>query len=272
MDGVDTVVHLAALDASIDAPEEQFFDVNVNGTWNVLAAAQRCGVRRVVLCSSVAAVGLGDARAPDFIPVDETHPCRPADTYGLSKQIGENIGACFARRGQLQVVCLRPAFVVFPELAAPTAQVLAATDDVEWDVTIPTNTPALGEPLTPTRAFIGPEDTARCFARAVEAELAENFSIYFVTAAHSMSTLPTLQRAEAMGMPITDVRASAPYWHDATASMFDCARAAHDLNWRAESSFATLLHEALGADSLAPDVSETAPQRVLGKSIPIGEP
>ena len=94
MTGVETVVHLAALDASVSAPEQQFFEVNVQGTWNVLEAAEQAGVQRVVLCSSIAVLGLADDRPPDSLPIDETHVCRPYQAYGLSKQIAEITAEC----------------------------------------------------------------------------------------------------------------------------------------------------------------------------------
>ncbi len=51
MDGHDAVVQLAALDAAIDAPEQQFFETNVQGLWNVLEAAEAAAVKRTVVVS-----------------------------------------------------------------------------------------------------------------------------------------------------------------------------------------------------------------------------
>src|SRR4051794_25242813 len=73
MRGVEAVVHLAVAsgqEGSIedDAFNQQRFDVNVKGTWNVLEAAQRAGVRRVVYTSSIM-VTWGYA-APSIIPSD----------------------------------------------------------------------------------------------------------------------------------------------------------------------------------------------------------
>ena len=48
----DAVIHLAGIDAAINAPEKLIFLTNVQGTWNVLHAAEKLGIRKVILCSS----------------------------------------------------------------------------------------------------------------------------------------------------------------------------------------------------------------------------
>lgn len=52
MEGVDTVHHLAAAFRQINVPKKVYWEVNVEGTRNVLEAARRCSVRRVVYCST----------------------------------------------------------------------------------------------------------------------------------------------------------------------------------------------------------------------------
>src|SRR5439155_14950443 len=51
---------------------------------------------------------------PDYLPMDEDHPLRPEDPYGLSKEIGETIARSYALKG-LETVSLRPSGVVAPE-------------------------------------------------------------------------------------------------------------------------------------------------------------
>ncbi len=64
MRDVDAVVHLANLDAGVRAPEHEFIRINVGGTWNVLDAAARAGVKRFVYASSYNATGF----SKDFPP------------------------------------------------------------------------------------------------------------------------------------------------------------------------------------------------------------
>ena len=70
------------------------FNLNVAMTNNVLAAARHAGVKKIVCGSSLAIYGLYyplTALQPDYLPVDEEHPLRPQDPYGLSKLVGEKL-------------------------------------------------------------------------------------------------------------------------------------------------------------------------------------
>ena len=82
----------------------------------MLKAATDLGVRRAVLASSVAAYGFIYAPrmpTPDYLPLDEEHPCRPQDSYGLSKVVGETIADSFARLAPIAIASLRIAGVSF---------------------------------------------------------------------------------------------------------------------------------------------------------------
>jgi nucleoside-diphosphate-sugar epimerase len=92
------IVHLAAYQAPNLAPDGETFSNNVSATYNVLRAAADMGVKKVVLASSTAAFGFIYAKkpwAPDYLPVDEKHPSKPQDSYGLSKVVGEQIADSF---------------------------------------------------------------------------------------------------------------------------------------------------------------------------------
>jgi nucleoside-diphosphate-sugar epimerase len=115
--GADAVIHLAAIRRPGIAPDDVVFTTNVLGTFNVHEAAWRLDVRRVVSTSSEAALGW-DYRVrdfvPDYLPIDEDHPVRPQDPYGLSKVAGEEIARSYGRRG-LETIALRPPWVALPE-------------------------------------------------------------------------------------------------------------------------------------------------------------
>ncbi|HEX8551596.1 MAG TPA: NAD(P)-dependent oxidoreductase [Abditibacteriaceae bacterium] len=99
--GCDTIAHLAAIPNPMQ-DETQLFPINVTGTQNVFAAAEGNGIARVVLASSCSAYGFAFAREPfdpDYFPIDENHPLRPQDIYGLSKQLNEETARTYARRG-----------------------------------------------------------------------------------------------------------------------------------------------------------------------------
>jgi uronate dehydrogenase len=143
MQGVDAVVHLAVasgLEGEIedDAFNQLRFDVNVKGTWNVLEAARRAGVRRVVHTSSVM-VTWGYA-AEDTIAGDA--PARTVGTYSLTKHLAETACEHFARNHGLSIVVLRiakpvdadaprlirPQWLAFPDLVQAYRLALAAPD------------------------------------------------------------------------------------------------------------------------------------------------
>jgi nucleoside-diphosphate-sugar epimerase len=108
--GADGIVHLAAHIAPNLTTDCATFNDNVSMTYNLLRAASQCGVKRTVLASSIAAYGyLYGLRGetPDYLPVDEDHPCRPTDPYGLSKIAGERLADAFAQDGGMSIASLR---------------------------------------------------------------------------------------------------------------------------------------------------------------------
>ncbi len=101
LEGADAVVHLAGLPD--EAPLAGLLDSNVLGTYNLLEAARRQAVGRVVLASSNRVTGfypVGQVVAPDA-------PVRPDGFYGVSKVAVEALGRLYADKFGLSVVCLR---------------------------------------------------------------------------------------------------------------------------------------------------------------------
>jgi UDP-glucose 4-epimerase len=85
----DVVFHLAGMVHSVPGThkeEKAFFQVNVEGTHNVLKASMKNGVRKVVFYSSVGVYG----KDADFHG-DELSPCRPATAYTKSKYFAEQL-------------------------------------------------------------------------------------------------------------------------------------------------------------------------------------
>jgi nucleoside-diphosphate-sugar epimerase len=99
LEGVEAVVHLAR--ASPHAGPNAVFRVNTMTTWNVLQAAEALGLGKLVLASSVNAIGAVanvTLVPPEYFPIDEQHPTRAQDPYSISKWAGEQIADGFARR------------------------------------------------------------------------------------------------------------------------------------------------------------------------------
>ncbi len=114
--GTGGVIHLAAWQAPNLTADTETFNNNVTTTYNVCKAAADLGVERVVLASSVAAYGYIYAPQmppPEYLPLDEDHPCVPQDPYGLSKIVGEQIADSVARLRPMSIVSLRLAGINF---------------------------------------------------------------------------------------------------------------------------------------------------------------
>jgi len=103
-EGVDVVFHLAALarvQPSIEDPIS-FNKVNINGTLNILLAAHKAGVKRVVYSASSSCYG----DATQF-PTPEEHSKNPLSPYGLQKYVGEQYCKMFSEVYGLDTVSLR---------------------------------------------------------------------------------------------------------------------------------------------------------------------
>lgn len=102
--GAERVFHLAAradIVPSIVEPDD-YFTTNVDGTFNVLQAARRHGLRRVVYVASSTCYGI-----PDAYPTPENAEIRPQFPYALTKWMGEELLLHWGRVYQLPVVSLR---------------------------------------------------------------------------------------------------------------------------------------------------------------------
>ncbi len=109
MQGVDVVVHAAALHGiHLQAwSAEDFWSINVTGTFNVYEAARDAGVTHVVLGSSMVVYGdIGGGDEP-WEAVTEQSPLRPANLYGLTKVLSEDIARYHATAGVISTVALR---------------------------------------------------------------------------------------------------------------------------------------------------------------------
>ncbi len=121
--GCDAIAHIAAYPNPMGVTPAELLRVNVIGTQNILDAAAAHGIPRVVLTSSVGALGFSFPThpcLPDYLPVDIAHPRRPQDIYGLSKLANEESAAAATRRAGLATIVIRPPIVF--DLAHAKAQ------------------------------------------------------------------------------------------------------------------------------------------------------
>ena len=113
--GMQAVIHLAAIPFDMHGQDEQVLDTNLRGTYNVLLAAEEAGVQRVVHFSSINALGQSEPKHPGlYLPLDDDVPPYTVRNYSLTKHLGEEMCRAFSRRGGLTSVSLRPTLVTHP--------------------------------------------------------------------------------------------------------------------------------------------------------------
>ena len=113
----DVVIHFAAIARIQLQADTECFRVNTVSTYNILEAAVKLGVPKVILASSETTYGIcfanGELR-PEYIPVDEEHPTVPHDAYAMSKVCNETCGRSFHARSGADVYALRLNNVIEP--------------------------------------------------------------------------------------------------------------------------------------------------------------
>lgn len=104
--GCDVIVHAAGLADDRGGDPSEIMSINLMGTWNVLLAAERLGIRRVVYFSSGKSLGMLE-RDPDYLPMDDNHRGLPTRPYGLAKWLAEEMCQAFTERNCIDTICLR---------------------------------------------------------------------------------------------------------------------------------------------------------------------
>ncbi len=113
----DAVVHFAAIPRILIKPDNETFRVNTMGTYNVIEAAVKLGIRKVVIASSETTYGIcfSDGEVdPHSLPLEEDYDVDPMDSYGLSKVLNEKTARAFARRSGADIYALRIGNVIEP--------------------------------------------------------------------------------------------------------------------------------------------------------------
>lgn len=174
MQGYDAVVHVAGIPHPLNDPAKRVFDVNVNGTFNALQAAAQLAIVRFVMTSSESTLGFAFAThemAPLYAPVDELHPNRPQDAYGLSKVVCEQMCQSYSARYGMQTVCLRAPWIWLPEDTQRDFYRTLVLDHARWYKNL--------------WAYVDARDVATAHRLALETPLTAQHEAFFITAQHN---------------------------------------------------------------------------------------
>lgn len=113
----DAVVHFAAVPRILINPDNETFRVNTIGTYNVIEAAVKLGIEKVIIASSETTYGIcfSDGQTdPKVLPLEEDYDVDPMDSYGLSKVVNEKTARSFQRRSGIDIYALRIGNVIEP--------------------------------------------------------------------------------------------------------------------------------------------------------------
>ena len=211
----EAVVHMGAIPGPLRADPTVIFENNTAADFNVMTAAAALGLRRVVFSSSAFGMGWahdGNAFVPLYLPLDEAHPMMPFEPYGLSKQVGEDIGRMIARNSNTTVVSLRFTNVALPEVQA----------EFPWPAPTPEN------PLTLVMwAYADARDVAEAHVLALDAEIDE-YEAFMIAQPSSRFLEPTIDLVKNNFGDRVEIRDGL----SGTASVISTEKAQRLLGWK----------------------------------------
>lgn len=161
LEGVDAVFHLAALIGipfSYHAPES-YIHTNINGTLNILQAAQELKTSRIFITSTSEVYGTAQ-----YVPINENHPLQAQSPYSATKIAADKLAESFHRAFNLPITIVRPFNTFGPRQSAraviPTiiTQLLAGKERIK-----------LGD-ITPTRDFNYIQDVTSGFIEIAKSD------------------------------------------------------------------------------------------------------
>jgi len=196
----DVIVHLGAITHNVDLqppyakqynreitdgvrfnyemPEWSTMEINTMGSFYVMDAARRLGIKKVIAASSYFVLGIGfrlsgTSYQPQYLPMDEEHPLLPEDTYSLSKVCGEEIYKAFCRAYDQRVVAMRLLGVYYYNWPRNTHT---------FNVTVPAATEQdKGYLISNTYQYVDARDIAIFVKLSIEANNLNPFEAFFVS-------------------------------------------------------------------------------------------
>ncbi|KAI1340701.1 UDP-glucose 4-epimerase [Xylariaceae sp. FL0016] len=176
----DVVIHFAAYARNLLVPDNECFKANATATYNIIEAASKLGVKKVIIASSETTYGVCFAEGDleyDHLPLTEDDDVNPMDSYAISKLCGERVARGFARRFGNDIYALRIGNVIEPH---------------EYVRDFPTH---VGQPETRKRnawSYIDARDLGQICHRCIEKD-GLGFQVFNATNDTITTTKPTLE-------------------------------------------------------------------------------
>ena len=221
----DIVVHLAAFAGPHGVADSQLFQLNAMGAYNVMEAAIGAGVRRIVFASTDSTYGFVYSYhpiEPVYLPIDEDHPQRPQDSYGMSKVMCEDFARMFTWRDpSMQIVAIRICHLEHPDVMVeldsfnkdPKAEVVRVRRKESFN-------------------YVDIRDAAWAFRLAVEKDL-PGFHVYNIAAKDTCMDVRSIDLIKDMWPNLTDLRTD----FSGYASFLSSEKATRELGWEPKYSW-----------------------------------
>lgn len=229
-DGVDIVFHQAAIRITQCAEEPRLaFEVLAEGTFNVLEAAVKTGVSKVVAASSASVLGLAES----FPTTEEHHPYNNRTIYGAAKTFNEGLLRSFADMYGLRYVALR-----YFNVYGPRMDVYGAYTEVliRWMERLAAGMPPLiyGDG-SQTMDFVDARDIARANVLAAKSDVTDE--VFNVASGREISLLQLAQMlSDIMGSSLEPQHKEARTVNGVTRRLADISKAERLLGFKAEIS------------------------------------
>lgn len=215
-DGLDAVVHLAAIPAPGIRSDVATFHNNIAVTFNVMWAAIRLGITRIVTASSETVQGLPFDVPPPYIPVDEAYAARPESVYSLVKHLEETMEKELVRwHPEVSVTALRFSNVMIPADYAEFPSFDADATQRKWNLW----------------SYIDARDGAAVIARALEVAPA-GFDHFLIAAGDTVMSRPNAELVAEV-FPDVEIRGEL----GVNDSLFSTAKAQRLLGWSPQHSW-----------------------------------
>jgi UDP-glucose 4-epimerase len=223
---IDYVIHMATGISHNDKHHSEIMDVNLQGLWNLLSLSSKYHVKKVIVLSSVDAIGIFKGEAsPQYLPIDNNHPCYPSTAYGISKRLSEEMCQLWSRGEAIPTICLRPPGVWFENTYNEIIKARKNDPDYEWN------------PYWEYGAFIDVRDLCELIMKIMENNKIIGFHNYLVSSEDITTSGLTSKELSSKIHPNVKWVGDVEYDDNPYKTLLDIEPVKEDFEWKPEYSW-----------------------------------